>query len=64
MRQLQTFYWLPKMHKNPIGSRFIAVSSASEGWVRTAVYCTRGAPYTRLVTLLTINASQYCGGDA
>ena len=27
MRQLPTLYWLSKMHKNPIGSRFIAVSS-------------------------------------
>ena len=27
MRQLSTLYWLPKMHKNPIGSRFIDVSS-------------------------------------
>ena len=26
MRQLPTLYWLPKMHKNPIGSRFIAMS--------------------------------------
>ena len=28
MKQLPAFYWLPKMHKNPIGSRFIAASSA------------------------------------
>ena len=27
MRQLATLYWLPKMHKNPIGSRFIAASN-------------------------------------
>ena len=23
-----TFYWLPKMHKTPVGSRFIAASSS------------------------------------
>ena len=28
IKQLPSFYWLPKMHKNPIGSRFIAASSA------------------------------------
>ena len=28
MIQLPTFYWLPKMHKTPIGSRFIAASSS------------------------------------
>ena len=28
LRNLPSFYWLPKMHKNPIGSRFIAASSA------------------------------------
>ena len=29
MIQLPTFYWLPKMHKTPVGSRFIAASSTS-----------------------------------
>ena len=28
MMQLLTFYWLPKMHKTPVGSRFIAASSS------------------------------------
>ena len=28
MCKLPTFYWLPKMHKKPIGSRFIAASSS------------------------------------
>ena len=28
MMQLPTFYWLPKMHKTPVGSRFIAASSS------------------------------------
>ena len=28
MHKLPTFYWLPKMHKTPIGSRFIAASSS------------------------------------
>ena len=28
MTQLPAFYWLPKMHKTPTGSRFIAVSSS------------------------------------
>ena len=28
MIQLPTFYWLPKMHKTPVGSRFIAASSS------------------------------------
>ena len=28
MTQLPAFYWLPKMHKTPTGSRFIAASSS------------------------------------
>ena len=28
MMQLPTFYWLPKMHKTPVGSGFIAASSS------------------------------------
>ena len=28
MTQLPSFYWLPKMHKTPTGSRFIAASSS------------------------------------
>ena len=27
MEQLPTMYWLPKLHKNPYGSRFIAASN-------------------------------------
>ena len=26
MQKLPSFYWLPKMHKTPVGSRFIAAS--------------------------------------
>ena len=55
MKQLPTFYWLPKMHKNPIGSRFIAASSA----------CTT-KPLSQLLTsslkLITKHFKQYCDG--
>ena len=27
MRKLPCIYWLPKLHKNPFGSRFIAASN-------------------------------------
>ena len=57
MKQLPAFYWLPKMHKNPIGSRFIAASSA----------CTT-KPLSQLLTsslkLITIHFKQYCAGIA
>ena len=57
MRQLPTFYWLPKMHKNPIGSRFIAASSA----------CTT-KPLSQLLTsclkLVTQHFKEYCEGIA
>lgn len=57
MRQLPTFYWLPKMHKNPIGSKIIAASSA----------CTT-KPLSQLLTtalkLVTQHFKEYCGGIA
>ena len=28
MHKLPSFYWLPKLHKNPCGNRFIAASNA------------------------------------
>ena len=55
MKQLPTFYWLPKMHKNPIGSRFIAASST----------CTT-KPLSQLLTsslkIITNHFKQYCEG--
>ena len=55
MKQLPAFYWLPKMHKNPIGSRFIAASNA----------CTT-KPLSKLLTcslkLVTKHFKQYCEG--
>ena len=57
MRQLPTFYWLPKMHKNPTGSRFIAASSG----------CTT-KPLSQLLTsclkLVTQHFKEYCEGIA
>ena len=57
MKQLPKFYWLPKMHKNPIGHRFIAASSA----------CTT-KPLSRLLTsslkLVTKHFKEYCEGIA
>lgn len=55
MQQLPAFYWLPKMHKNPIGSRFIAASSA----------CTT-KPLSQLLTVclkaVTNHFKEYCEG--
>lgn len=55
MQQLPSFYWLPKMHKNPIGSRFIAASSA----------CTT-KPLSHFLTsslnLITNHFKEYCDG--
>ena len=55
LRNLPSFYWLPKMHKNPIGSRFIAASSA----------CTT-KPLSKLLIysfkLVTKHFKQYCEG--
>ena len=56
MKQLPTFYWLPKMHKNPIGSRFIAASSA----------CIT-KPLSQLpssLKLITTHFKRYCEGIA
>ena len=53
MKQLPTFYCLSKMHKNPIGSRFMAASSA----------CTT-KPLSQLLTsglkIITNHFKQYC----
>ena len=57
MEQLPTLYWLPKMHKDPIGSRFIAASSA----------CTT-KPLSQLLTgslnLVAKHYKEYCAGIA
>ena len=50
--KLPTFYWLPKLHKNPYSYRFIAASSA----------CTT-KPLSKLLTqCLKTLYSQYCAG--
>ncbi len=41
INELQTFYWLPKMHKTPVGSRFIAACAWSS-------YTTK--PFSKLMT--------------
>lgn len=55
MHKLPTFYWLPKMHKTPVGNRFIAASSS----------CTT-KPLSRLLTkclnLITEHYKQYNTG--
>ena len=49
---MPNFYWLPKMHKNPIGSRFIAASSA----------CTTKPLSQVLTSSLKLITNQYCEG--
>ena len=53
--KLPSFYWLPKLHKNPYSYRFIAASSA----------CTT-KPLSKLLTqclkLVLKHYSQYCAG--
>ena len=49
MIQLPTFYWLPKMHKTPVGSRFIAASSS----------CTTKALSKLLTTCLNLIIHHY-----
>ena len=55
LRSLPSFYWLPKLHKQPYGARFIAVSNK----------CTT-KPLSKLLTscLSTISChlKQYCSG--
>ena len=55
MKQLPTIYWLPKLHKNPFGSRFIAASNK----------CTT-KPLSRLLTsclsLILTHFKEYCEG--
>ena len=57
MEQFPTFYWLPEMHKNTIGSRIIAASST----------CTI-KPLFQLLTsnlkLITKHFQEYCEGIA
>ena len=57
MKQLPAFYWLPKLHKNSIDSRFIAASNT-----RTT------KPLSQLLTsslkLIAKHFRQYCEGIA
>lgn len=52
---LPSFYWLPKLHKNPYGSRFIAAS-----------YKCTTKPLSKLLTtslsMIINHFKQYCGG--
>ena len=54
---LPLFYWLPKLHKQPYGTRFIAASNK----------CTT-KPLSRLLTscfkLITKHYEQYCNGTS
>ena len=54
-RCLPLFYWLPKLHKNPYGTRFIAASHK----------CTT-KPLSKLLTSclkgITVHYKQYCNG--
>ena len=39
MHKLPSFYWLPKLHKNLYGNRFIAASNAKASfWVTYSVF--------------------------
>ena len=55
LQYLPSFYWLPKLHKQPYGARFIAASSK----------CTT-KPLSKLLTrclnLIACHFEQYCGG--
>ena len=55
MEELPTLYWMPKLHKNPFGSRFIAASNK----------CTTKPLSTLLTTCLTallVHFEEYCAG--
>ena len=55
MEQLPSFYWLPKLHKTPCGSRFIAVSNK----------CTTKSLSSTLTSCLstgTVHFQEYCEG--
>ena len=55
MEQLPAFYWLPKLHKDPYGSRFIAASNR----------CTTkplSELLTKCLTTVLIHFREYCGG--
>ena len=55
MKQLPAFYWLPKVHKNPIGSTFIAASSACTTKLLSQLL-------TCSLKLVTKHFKQYCEG--
>ena len=55
MEQLPSFYWLPKLHKTPYGSRFIAASNK----------CTTkslSSTLTSCLTTVTVHFQEYCEG--
>ena len=52
MHKFPSFYWLPKLHKNPYGNRFIAASNA----------CTTKPLSGLLTACLTLVLTHYCRG--
>ena len=55
MKELPTLYWLPKLHKSPYGTRFIAASNK----------CTTkplSSLLTDCLTSVLIHFREYCGG--
>ena len=52
MRKLPCIYWLPKLHKNPFDSRFIAASKK----------CTTKPLSKAYLTTITIHFKEYCVG--
>ena len=55
MHELPSLYWLPKMHKNPYGARFIAASSkcTTKNLSQILASC---------LSLVLLHYSQYCEG--